>query len=78
MGMAGTKCESSWKNANGYVWGTIIHKPDIHWAGKFESTLRMKVCCQKVDSDSCRERSGVAGREGTGLEDGWSSQEAYL
>ena len=37
----GQKCESSWKNANGYVWGQIIHKPDIHWAGNFWSTLRL-------------------------------------
>lgn len=38
----GQKCESSWKNANGYVWGKIIHKPDIHWAENLEAHLRIE------------------------------------
>lgn len=78
MGKAATKCESSWKNANGYVWGKIIHKPEIHRAGKRGPTLRTKVCCKTVAPEGCRDQSGVAGREGVGLEDGWSLQEASL
>lgn len=63
----GQDYKSSWKNANGYVWGQIIHKPDIHWAGKDR-----RASCKMVASDSCRDQGGV------GLEDGWSFWEAYI
>lgn len=47
MEKAGTNCESSWKNAKGYVWGKIIHKPDIHWARKCWSALRIEKSAMK-------------------------------
>lgn len=75
----GTKCRSSWKNANGYVWGKIIHKPDIHRAEKFWSTLGIAMSAIKwlllivaETKVECR------GREGVCWEDGWPLQRAYL
>lgn len=47
MEKAGTKCKSSWKNAKGYVWGKIIHKPDIHWARNCWSALRIEKSAMK-------------------------------
>lgn len=79
MGKAGTKCESSWKNANGYVWGKIIHKPDIHWAENFEAHLRIEKSALKCLLLMVAEtKVGWAAKEGIDLEDGWSLQEAYL